>query len=180
MISNKKLHEQLYFSGASLLFLTGIFMKSAACTGFGLLLIYLGRQRINPYSESHNNPLQGRKINLFWNLLFLGISSIAVFSLINNILNILFNNGFFHWNQYIIPIYLFGTIYYETLYRINLNKKSRSASIILLVLFITSMGAYILEGIWLKTDILLGFISLTVTVIITFRKAYLELTEILS
>jgi len=180
MISRIKFYELFFFLGAITLLLSGIFLSSAACTGVGLFLIYYGRQRLNTSSDTYNNSLKSRKINLFWNLIFLGISSIMVFSLINNILNIFFHDGVFLWNQYIIPLSVIGAIYYEILFRLSLNKKSRAASIILLILFITSVGAYILGGIWMKTDILMGFLYLTLTVIITFRRVYLELIEILS
>ncbi len=171
MILKNIVLESLYFIGAAFLLATGIILKLAAPLGIGLFLIYLGRYKVSS---------EFSKIDMIWDLLFLGISSIVFFSLIKVILNIFFRDYTLLWNQMILPVSAFEIIYFEIIFRISLQKKNRFSSIIMIILFITSAGAFILGGFWLKTDLLLGFLSLSVTVILSFRKAYSELINILS
>ena len=170
--------EFLYFTGAAFLLLTGIILKLAAPLGIGLFLLYFGRYKVS--SSNNENPVVFSKIEIIWDLLFLGISSVVFFSLIKGILNIYFRDNTLVWNQMILPVSAFGIIYFEIIFRISLQKKNRFGAIIMIILFITSSGAFLLDGYWLKTDLLLGFLSLSVTVILSFRKAYSELTNILS
>jgi len=181
MILKNIVFESLYFMGAAFLLLTGIILKLAAPLGIGLLLIYLGRYKGSSSSRSNNeNSVVFSKIEIIWDLLFLGISSVAFFSLIKVILNIFFRDNTLVWNQMILPVSAFEIIYFEIIFRISVQKKNRFGAIIMIILFITSAGAFILDGFWLKTDLLLGFISLSVTVILSFRKVYSELINILS
>lgn len=166
--------------GASLLILTGIFLKLAAPLGVGIFLFYSGRQNTLNHGESMGKKVIYTKIDLIWSLFFLGLSSIVYFSIIKVILNIFFRDQIIIWNKIILIISVFGVFYFEILFRISLQKKNRIAAIFVMIILIVSVGAFILGGHWLKTDLLLGFLSLTVTVIISFRKAYLGLSDILS
>jgi len=171
MILKNIVLESLYFIGAAFLLATGIILKLAAPLGIGLFLIYFGRYKVSS---------EFSKVDMIWDLLFLGISSIVFFSLIKVISNIFFRVYTLLWNQMILPVSAFEIIYFEIIFRISLQKKNRFSAIIMIILFITSAGAFILGGFWLKTDLLLGFLSLSVTVILSFRKAYSELVNILS
>ncbi|MEA1911875.1 MAG: hypothetical protein U9N32_09425 [Spirochaetota bacterium] len=172
--------ESLYFNGAAFLLATGIILKLAAPLGIGLFLIYFGRYKVSSGNTNQENSVVFSKIDMVWDLLFLGISSIVFFSLIKVILNIYFSDNTLVWNQMILPVSAFEIIYFEIIFRISLQKKNRFGAIIMIILFITSAGAFILDGYWLKTDLLLGFLSLSVTVILSFRKAYSKLINILS
>lgn len=181
MISKYVIIEFLYFIGASLLIITGLLLKLLSPLGVGLYLLYSGRQ----FKSSDNGESPGKKekyikSGLFWNMLFLGLSSIFYFSIIKDILNILFRDKIIMQNNIILLISVLGVFYFEILFRISLQKKNRFAAILVLIILITSAGSLILGEHWLKTDLILGFLSLTVTVIISFRKAYLELAGILS
>ncbi len=156
--------EALYFFGAGAILFTGLILKSAALWGLGIYLLYSGPG----------------KTYLVWNLIFLGTSVISLFYLIKVILIIFLRNDIVDWSQLMLPVTGIGSIYFEIIYRISLKKKNRIASILLMVLLIQSVGTYILGGFWLKIDIILGFLSLAITVIISFRKAYYKLTDILS
>ena len=162
--------ESLYFLGVSFFVISGMILKLYSPLGVGIFLLYTGRQSFSSKKD----------INLIWNLLFLGLSIIAYFSVIKIILNIFLHDPILSQNRLILYISVFGVLYFEVLYRISLKKKNRIAAILILIVLITSVGAFILGGHWLKTDLILGFISLTVTVIISFRKAYLGLVDILS
>ncbi len=180
MIFRNILFHTLYFSGAGLLLLSGFLLKIAAPQGIGILLLYFGKSNIFFNAENRKNTSGSLKIYLLWNILFLGFSLILYFSLIKVTLNILLRNQIIIWNQIIIYISFLGALYYEILFRLNLQKRNRFAAVILIINLIAAVGALILGGFWFKTDLLLGFLSLTVTVIISFRKSYLGLSDILS
>jgi len=172
--------ESLYFIGVSLFIIIGVMLKLFSLTGAGIYLLYTGRQSSSSIKDDNGITLLDKKYNLIWDLLFLGLSIITYFSVIHSILNLFFHNSILVYNQIIIYLSVFGVLYFEVLYRISLKKKNRIAAILILIILITSVGAFILGGYWLKTDLILGFLSLTVTVIISFRKAYLGLADILS
>ena len=166
-----KILEILYFFGAAVLLITGICFKSAAAVGMGLYLLYSGRKRV---------LTAFMKVNLIWDLIFLAISVLMLFSVVKVILNIVLCQEIFNVSQWLIPVAGLGFIYFELLFRISGEKKNRFAVFLLMVLLISSTGSFILGGHWLKADIFLGFLSLTFTVIISFRRAYLELSDLLS
>ena len=180
MIQKNVIFESLYFLGASLLLLTGIVLKLAAPLGVGIYLLYSGPGRISLRKNADENILFDQKLNLIWNILFLGLSTILSFSIIKVIFNIFRGAQPVSPDQIIIYIYILGVLFFEFLYRISLKKKNRFVAILIVIILILSVGAFILGGHWLKTDLMLGFLSLTVTVIISFRKAYLGLTDFLS
>ena len=172
--------NSLYFLGTGALILSGIVLKITAPLGIGIFLLYSGYQSHSSTGESSEKKAKYIKLDLLWNLFFLGISFITYFSLIKVIINIFLGNQILIWNKIIIFISLGGVMYFEILFRISLQKKNRFAAIMLLIILVASIGAFILGGHWFKTDLFLGFLSLTVTVIISFRKAYLGLSDILS
>ena len=169
--------ELFYFLAASVLLITGIGLKSAAASGLGLYMFYSGRKSI---FISEETSLLILKINLLWDLIFLAISVLMLFSVVKVILNIFLQQEATSVSHWLILACGLGLLYFETLFRITDDKKNRVAVFLLMVLLVLSAASLILGGFWLKTDLILGFLSLTVTVIISFRKAYLELTEILS
>ena len=172
--------NSLYFLGTGILILSGIVLKISSPLGVGIFLLYSGFQSKHSTGESPEKTANFIKLNLLWNLVFLGFTLIIYFSLIKVTINIFLGNNIISWNKMIIFISLFGVIYYEILFRISSMKKNRFAAIILLIILIASIGAFILGGDWFKSDLLMGFLSLTVTVIISFRRAYLGLLDILS
>ena len=175
MILRIKMSEYFYFMGALILFIAGIGFNSTAASGIGLYLLYSGKMDKSS-TEGLSNYL---KIDFVWNLLFLAVSLLMFFSATKVILNILLRQGSVSINQWFILIIGLNLIYFETVYRISLNKKNRFAVFMLVVVLISSAAASILGELWSQVDIILGFLSLTFIVIITFRGAYLELSEIL-
>ena len=176
MIFKWKLSEFLYFSGALVLLVTGIGLKSVSAPAVGLYILYTGRRRVSPEEEFPSILL---KSNLFWDLMFMAVSVLMLFSALKVIFNIFFHNEIIIISQWLIPGTGLGILYFEILFRITGDKKNRLAVLLIMLLLILFTAAFILGGLWLKTDLILGFLSLTVTVIISFRKAYIELTDIL-
>ncbi len=177
MILMRSKSELFYFLGASVLLMTGIGLKSAAASGLGLYMLYSCR---NSLFISWETSLLILKNNLLWDLIFLAISVLMLFSVVKVIVNIFLRQEAIIVSHWLILVCGLGLLYFETLFRITGDKKKRLAVLLLMVLLVFSAASLILGGLWPKTDLILGFLSLTVTVIITFRKAYLELSEILS
>lgn len=180
MISRNICIDFLYFLGTCLLLLSGFLLKMFSPLGIGILFFYFGKKNLLIIKESKGNTPGYLKKYLLWYILVLVLSLVIYFSLIKVTLNILLRNHIIIWNQLIIYISLFGALYYEALFRLSLQKRNRFAAIVLLFNLIVSVGAFILGEHWFKTDLILGFLSLTLTVIISFRKAYLGLSDILS
>ncbi|MDA3941098.1 MAG: hypothetical protein PF693_17610 [Spirochaetia bacterium] len=179
MIAKRFIIELLYFSGAVLFLITGIFLKLTAPSGIGLLLLYSGLNGILWNESGYEYTSAYKNKYIFWNVFFLGLSTIIFFSLTKVLFNILVRDEVLNWNSLILLISVLGIIYFEILFRISSQKKSRFAALVMLLLFILSTGAFIFGDFWLKTDFLMGFLSLTVTVIISFRKTYIGLSELL-
>jgi len=181
MNSRFKISEIFYFLGAVIVFISGIGFKSTAAVGMTLYLLYSGRRRVlTPGESSMEKSTEFLKSNLIWDLIFLAISVLMLFSIVKIILNIVLRQEIFNVNQWLILVAGLGIIYFELLFRISGEKKNRFAVFLLMILLISSTGSFILGGHWFKADLLLGFLSLTFTVIISFRKAYLELSDLLS
>jgi len=179
MIKKKLIYELLYYFGVILFLITGLFLKLTAPLCIGILLLYSGMNGIF-WNKSSSEITSGYMKKYFvWNIFFLGISSVLFFSLTKVFFNVFIRGEVLNWNSYILLLSLIGIIYFEILFRISLQIKSRYAALVILFLFILSTGAFIFGGHWLKTDFFLGFLSLTVTVIISFRKTYFELSDIL-
>ena len=172
-----RISELFYFLGASVLLITGLGLKSAAASGLGLYMLYSGRKSV---FISGKTSLLILKTNLLWDLIFLAMSVLILFSVVKVIVNIFLRQEAIIVSHWLILVCGLGLLYFETLFRITGDKKNRLAVFLLMVLLVFSAASLILGGLWPKTDLILGFLSLTVTVIITFRKAYLELSEILS
>ena len=156
MILKFKMSEFFYFLGSSILFIGGIGFKSAAASGVGLYLLYSGRKRVYQSEETSSGSL---KVSFIWNLIFLAISVLMLFSVIGVILSIFLRQYSFSLNKWIIPGTGLGLVYFETLFRIGGDNKNRLAVLLLIVLLISSAASYILGGHWFRTDILLGFLS---------------------
>lgn len=176
MILRLRISEFSCFLGASIIIIAGIGFKSAAASGIGLYMLYSGRTGI---SQTGAGFLGLLKINFIWNLIFLVVSVMMLFSVIKGILNIFLRQDLVIANQWIILIIGLGLIYFETIFRLWGDKKNRFSVLFLMVCLILSAASFILGGHWLKSDILMGFLSLAFTVIITFRRAYFELSKIL-
>ncbi len=175
-----KISEILYFLGAVVVLISGIGFRSTAAVGMALYLLYSGRRRVFAPGESSIKPSVGfLKINLIWDLIFLAISVLILFSVLKVILNIFLHGEILIVSQWIPIVSGLGLLYFELLFRKTGDKKNRMAVLLLMILLILSAASLILDGIWLKTDPFLGFLSLTLTVIISFRKAYLELSDLL-
>ena len=176
MIIRLRISEFFYFLGAVVLIATGIGFKSVAASGLGLYMLYSGRKGVFPSGEASPIFL---KINLLWDLIFLAISLLILFSVIKVILNLFLRQETVLVGPWLILVTGLGLLYFETLFRITGDKKARLAVLLLIILLVSSAASLILGGLWLKADLLLGFLSLTFTVIISFRKAYLELSDLL-
>ncbi len=177
MILMRRKSDLFYFLGAFVLLMTGIGLKSAAASGLGLYMLYSCR---NSLFISEETSLLILKINLLWDLIFLAISVLMLFSVIKVGLNIYLHQEAIIVSHWLILVCGLGFIYFEMLFRITADKKNRLAVLLLVVLLVLAAASLILGGLWPKTDLIVGFLSLTVTVILSFRKAYIELTEILS
>ena len=176
MILRFRISEISYFLGIMLRLIIGMGLKSAASVGFGIYLFYSGSRSVIRTEDPSKGFL---KINLLWDLIFLAISVLMLFSVIKVIFNIFLRQETVFVSHWLIPAACLGLLYFETLFRITGDKKSRLAVLLLMILLVSSAASLILGGLWLKIDLLLGFLSLVFTVIISFRKAYLELSEIL-
>ena len=172
-----RISELFYFLGVSVFLITGIVLKSTAASGLGLYMLYSGRKSLFISGEA---SLLIQKINLLWDLIFLAISVLMLFSVVKVILNLFLHHEAVIVSHWLILVCSLGLIYFEMLFRITGDRKNRLAVLFVIVLLVLSAASLILGGFWPKTDLILGFLSLAVTVIISFRKAYIELTDILS
>ena len=77
-----KVSEILYFLGSMIVFISGIAFKSAAAVGMALYLLYSGRRIfLAPVESSIKSSAGVMKINLIWDLIFLAISVLILFSI---------------------------------------------------------------------------------------------------
>ena len=89
MNSRFKISEIFYFLGAVIVFISGIGFKSTAAVGMTLYLLYSGRRRVLAPGKSSMAISTGfLKSNLIWDLIFLAISVLMLFSVVKIILNI--------------------------------------------------------------------------------------------
>jgi hypothetical protein len=171
--------EVLYYLGSGFLLIYGIFFKTTAPLGFGIFLIYTGRTKIPLRYNKAAELKRITKFDIIWDFIFLGISSIALFSLMKTVLNILLRDKSVQLSSWVVLFSCLGIIYFELLFRLSSSKRNRFAALYLLILLIFSAGSFILGGFWVNLDIILGFLSLAITVIISFSKAYKGLLYIL-
>jgi hypothetical protein len=171
--------EVLYYIGISLILMAGILLKSISLSVIAIYSLYSTRYSNSLKVDKAEISVDAQKYNFLWNLIFLGLSSVLFFSLIKVIFNIILKQFVPVQSQWILPVSVSGVLYFEILYRFSVQKKNRITAVFLLIILVVSAGALILGGLWFKTDLIIGFISLLIIVIISFRRAYLELTNIL-
>ncbi len=179
-MKNIKYFKVLYFLSLILVLFTGISIGSSAFAGFGLLLLFNSRILIISAFLPDDKIIGLNKKRLLFSLFFLGISLLVLFSLSKTIVGILFRGQTVVIIKWVPLVSAIGSLLFEIFYRIGLCKKNRIAAILLLVIFIQSAGSYILGGLWIYSDLFLGFLSFLITAILSSRNIYLELADILS
>ncbi len=159
-------------------------LKSTSSAGFGLYILYSGGRGARAFHEIFSKPDEKvysvpGKWDFIWDLIFLAIVSVFLFSTVKTMLHLILSGDYKEGSGSHIIIYAAVAIYYEVLFRITGNLISRRAVLILLPLLVLSGASLILGGFWSKTDLIMGFLSLVLTAIISFKRACLELANIL-
>ncbi len=173
-----------YSLGALILFATGILLESHGSLGAGLFILYSGSAgswityKISFKSLELLSP-EIKKRNLFRDLFILAAVSVFLFSTVKSLLLMFLSDYSIPDSGSGIVLPAVSVIYFEIVFRITGNSVNRKAVAVLLPLLVLSGASGILGGFWGKTDLIMGFLLLALTAIISFKRACVELADIL-